>query len=145
MYICGSCSVVKGGKKLGKWLEPAGGGGGGELPNEAATRETLEETCYKTRLIDPHANWRMPSSDAHLHEVPMPLVILDGGNQCIDNKGHVRFGMLSLGEQAGEMACAQVNVDPPEMHRFTMEGMYALEALTDFKFAMLRAFGELGG
>jgi 8-oxo-dGTP pyrophosphatase MutT (NUDIX family) len=50
--VCGGRVLLHWHRKLGRWLPPGGHIEAGELPDEAARRETLEETGVEVELVD---------------------------------------------------------------------------------------------
>jgi 8-oxo-dGTP pyrophosphatase MutT (NUDIX family) len=77
-------------KKLGMWLPPGGHIDPGELPDEAALRETLEESGVRVRLVDgplalPSGHTVAPDEPARLVQ-PLGIQLEDigPGHQHID-------------------------------------------------------------
>ena len=55
--------------KLGKWIQPGGHVEDDETPDQAAKREALEETGYKTQFTDQ----KQPSSFSQEEDLPTPF------------------------------------------------------------------------
>ncbi len=62
-------------KKLGIWLYPGGHVDEGEMPHEAAVRETMEETGFRVDLLNPDKGERL-QRDRVAYEMPRPFMIL---------------------------------------------------------------------
>ena len=77
-------------KRLGLWLPPGGHIDDGELPDEAAVRETLEESGVRIRLIDgplrlPDGHRVAPDEPARLCQpIGIQLEDIGPGHQHID-------------------------------------------------------------
>jgi 8-oxo-dGTP diphosphatase len=104
--ICSSCVVISKGKtllllhkKLGVWLYPGGHVDPGEIPLEAAIRETREETGYRVKIIGKKKLGRIPYSLAT--EQPDPLSILYEHVPYRDGK-HMHFDMIYLAAPVGK-------------------------------------------
>lgn len=103
--ICASSVIVNKGrvyllkhKKLDVWLYPGGHVDSGEMPHETAVRETLEETGFEIKLLNPpNCNKGKTYSGKEAHELPRPFTILYENVKYKTGK-HIHFDMVYLAE-----------------------------------------------
>jgi 8-oxo-dGTP pyrophosphatase MutT (NUDIX family) len=107
-------------RKLGKWLPPGGHIEANELPDEAATREVLEETGIRARLIGARG---LPIDD------PRQLVIPAGVQVERIYPGHEHIDLVYFAQpDPDDITAAEVD---PRLAESDRVGWYAADALPE--------------
>jgi 8-oxo-dGTP pyrophosphatase MutT (NUDIX family) len=123
-------------RKLDRWLPPGGHIEDGELPDEAALREVLEETGLRVRLLGPRGV---------AVEEPQQLVV-PAGIQVEDiYPGHQHIDLVYFAEQ--DPAVSWNEIDPVLAERdrvgwFSAEGLAELGLTAEILAWTQRALGE---
>ena len=91
-------------RKLGVWLQPGGHIEEGELPHEAAQRETLEETGLKVGIICA-ADRNPPVYDGETYDLPVPFNV----NVHQIRAGHWHCDFAYLAEVREEQAATHAH------------------------------------
>jgi 8-oxo-dGTP pyrophosphatase MutT (NUDIX family) len=116
------CVLLHYHRKLGKWLPPGGHVEEGELPDEAALREVLEETGIRARLVGTYG-----LDDALDADAPRQLVV-PAGIQLEDiYPGHQHIDLVYFAvPDPDEVRAAEVD---PALAESDRVGWYPLAAL----------------
>jgi 8-oxo-dGTP pyrophosphatase MutT (NUDIX family) len=119
-------------RKLGKWLPPGGHIEDGELPDDAAVREVLEETGIRARLVGEQG---LPIDEPRQLVVPAGVQVerIYAGHEHVDLVYFARPG-------ADEVSAAEVD---PRLAESDRVGWYAAHELKDLGAnAEIRAWAE---
>lgn len=81
-------------EKLGKWIQPGGHIEGEETPDQAAKRETLEETGFRIEFID----GEQPQDFSEEEDLPVPFHV----NIHKIREGHLHCDFMYLASVSGE-------------------------------------------
>jgi 8-oxo-dGTP pyrophosphatase MutT (NUDIX family) len=142
--ICGTCIVLNDQrvlllwhKKLNAWLPPGGHTEQNETPQETAIRETLEETGFHVRILNPGSSELI--TDSNTKEMPKPLAIMYEGVRYEIGE-HEHFDMVYLAELDGNENSSVEDHEKTELRWFGEEDISSLDTFDNVKEVLQRAF-----
>jgi 8-oxo-dGTP diphosphatase len=148
--ICGSSLVFKDGKvlflwheKLRVWLYPGGHREENEIPEQTATRETLEETGMRIKIINPDSCEQMGKS-GEAEERPRPFKIL---YEKVPYKTgmHRHFDMVYLAKLLSSKEEANFGKGEAKRMKWISESeIGALKTFANVKWVARQAFSVIG-
>lgn len=144
--IVASCVLFRDGrvlmhrhKKLNRWLYPGGHVDEGEVPTEAARRETLEETGYTARLLGPRPLGL--SGDESAVECPAPMATLYETVR-FSTGTHMHFDLVYIGVAEGGRAAVSEG-ESQEFMWITEKDIDALDTFDNVKAVLRHAFAAM--
>lgn len=112
--------------KHGIWLQPGGHIEEGETPDEAAVRETREETGLEVEVVDGYSPERDPGKEEHMEALPRPFDV----NVHRIEEGHWHCDFVYLAEVVDEGEASH-----PEEHEgaewFSREELEQLDRISE--------------
>ncbi|MCL4379311.1 MAG: NUDIX domain-containing protein [Candidatus Marsarchaeota archaeon] len=144
--IVAACLVIDKGKllllnhsKIGAWLPPGGHVEEGEFPDEAARRETKEETGLDVELLydDP-----IKHKDVAAHTIGTPFTIVYEDIQYKTGSHHIHFDLVYIARVKGGSISAKKESD--EARWFTADEIKELDTLPDARSIALKALAMYG-
>ena len=142
--ICGTCVVLNDQKvlllwhkKLNVWLPPGGHTEQNETPQETAIRETLEETGFHVRILNPRNSELI--TDSNTKEMPKPIAIMYERVRYEIGE-HEHFDMVYLAELDGNENSSVEDHEKTELRWFGEEDIHSLDTFDNVKEVLQRAF-----